>query len=709
MKVVAVIQARMGSTRLPGKVMMELGGHRVLAWCLRAARAAPGVDEVWVATTTLESDDMIADWCRQRDVNCWRGSETDVLDRFRSLAFQIYPNVILRLTGDCPFLDPQVIGAVVRLQRQTGAEYCSNVSPRTYPDGLDVEAMTINALEHAHVEATRPIDRECVTTWIERNRSRFPAETLINPIPGLQDERWVLDTEDDYEFCKALAHRWPWEKGPPSQLDILNILDKEPLLRIPNTQEKMNERHFAALAEEPIHERKYERSQAQFEKAKAVIPLAAQTFSKSYLQYPQPSPLFVSHGQGALVWDIDGNEYIDLVSALLPTVLGYRDSEVDAAIRRQLSSGISFSLATDLEATLSETLCRLIPCAEAVRFGKSGTDVTTAAIRLARAHTGRDRILICGGYHGWADWSADAMRHVGVPDIVRGLTTRIPFGQTPWGTKLAAAVIVEPESNPQYLQELREYCDKTGTVLIFDEVITGFRFDLGGAQKLYNVTPDLACFGKAMANGMPLSALVGRKDIMKRMEPPDNIFYSGTMFGETLSLAAGIATIAKMERDNVPYNLRISGGWLSSQVEEMVEDHGLEDAIELSGDAVFKRLKFRDDQIAALFRKEMIASGTLIIASHNICAAHGLNDLKRVLKSYSHTLPIIEQAVRNGDIEQRLAGATVAPTVRDGLRITSKGPNGPVVGDGIALTSMEHPEGLIDKIADAIKSGKLKS
>jgi len=643
---------------------MPLGGHPVLEWCVRAARAAPGVDEVWVATSELPADDAIATWCEQSVVNYFRGSETDVLKRMMGCAYKTLAKVILRLTGDCPFLDPQVIGAVVRLQKQTGAAYCSNVSPRTYPDGLDVQAMTCDTLEAASIEATRPIDRECVTTWIERNRSRFPAEALINPIPGLQNERWVLDTKEDYEFCVGVALHWPWEKGPPSQLDILGVLDAHPVLRQLNANAIMNERYFDALAEEPIYARSYQRSQAQFQKAKEVIPLGAQTFSKSYLQYPQPSPLFVSHGQGGLVWDVDGNEYVDLVSALLPNILGHRDPDVDQAIRKQLSSGISFSLATELEAQLAETLCRLIPCAEAVRFGKTGTDVTTVAIRLARAHTSRDRVLICGGYHGWADWSVE--RNLGVPVSARSWTVRAPFGTDPEASTFGnfAAVIVEPETNPSYLQRLREYCDATGTVLIFDEVITGFRFDLGGAQKLYGVTPDLATFGKAMANGMPLSALVGRRDIMKRMEPPDNIFYSGTMFGETLSLAASIATIKKLERDDVIPKLWKTGERLWLEAERLMAKHQLGDAIMFRGEAPFMRIKFRDDQIAALFRKEMVASGTLIVASHNLCAAHGPSEITRILRSYDHALGIIREAIDKGDIAERLAGATVGSMVR---------------------------------------------
>lgn len=160
MKVVAVIQARMGSTRLPGKVLMDLGGHPVLEWCERAARAAPGVDEVWVATSNLPADDVISNWCTDGAIPCWRGSETDVLSRFVGAAEASQADVILRLTGDCPFLDPQVIGGVVWLLKATGCEFASNVSPRTYPDGLDVQVFTRDLLVDAACSATRQIDRD---------------------------------------------------------------------------------------------------------------------------------------------------------------------------------------------------------------------------------------------------------------------------------------------------------------------------------------------------------------------------------------------------------------------------------------------------------------------------------------------------------------------------------------------------------------------
>lgn len=665
MNTIIVIQARMGSTRLPGKVLMTLNHHPVLEWCVRACEAAPNADAVMVATSTLEADDAIDQWCDTNGVHCWRGSESDVLARYIGAARVANADIILRITGDEPFVDPRVIAEVIELQKRTGAHYVSNCHPRTYPDGLDVECFTREALEAAHAEATRQVDRDTVTYWIMRNRSRFPAEAVINPVGDMSKERWVLDTERDLKFCQAVAQDWTWSKGPPSMLDIKGVLDRNPELRSINPG-VMNERFYEALAQEDIVTRRYERSQAQLQRAQITIPTAAQTFSKSHIQFAQPSPLFLSHGQGSLVYDVDGNEYVDLVSALLPNVLGYRDTDVDQAIRRQLSAGISFSLATELEARLSETLCRLIPCAEMVRFGKTGTDVTTAAIRLARAYHNRRReqVLVCGGYHGWADWSVE--RNVGVPQRMQEATTRIPFGdRSPALSDIRyAAVIVEPDRDPDYLRWLRGYCHRTGALLIFDEVITGFRYSLGGAQEHYGVTPDLACFGKAMANGMPLSALVGQREIMERMVPPDNIFYSGTFFGETLSLAAGIATIEKMERDRACATLSSVGEFLAMDAEETIQVFGLEDHIELHGHPSFTRLKFSDDDIAALFRREMINSGTLIIASHNVCTAMGMSEMERVGNSYEHACAVVASALAKGDIKERLAGGSIAKGVR---------------------------------------------
>lgn len=639
MKTVAICQARMGSTRLPGKVLLPLyknGNGSSIHSVVEAARAAPGVDDVIVATSTLPGDDVIAAWADKEGVDCFRGSETDVLSRFVGAAEQTGADVIVRLTGDCPLLDPMVIGEVIQLRKMKDVMYATNTDPPTYPDGLDVEVFTREALHLADREAVRPSDRDTVTRWLTRNRHRISAANLVCPLVGLVKERWVLDSPEDYEFIKEIFKRIP-DSHPARYLDILRVLDKEPWLRDHNFHLTRNERHFEALAKEDLGNRSYVRSKAALDHAEHLIPLGAQTFSKSKLQFPVgAAPLFLTHGDGGYCFDVDGNDYVDLVGGLLPNILGYRDPDVDAAIREQLDRGISFSLATTLEADLAERLNFHIPSAEMVRFGKNGSDATTAAIRLARHVTGRDKVMV-GGYHGWHDWSmAVSERTNGIPDLVRSLSDHVLRGHL--FLKETAAVIVEPEFYSQSdLITLQKECTKYGTILIFDEIISGFRCGMGGLQKVTGVTPDLSTFGKAMANGMPISALVGKKQYMKHMP---EISYSGTFFGEALSLAASIATIDKLYKLNVPQQLNVMGAYLRSEIRVLLNKHSVP-TIQLYGEVELNRIKFDTKTIQSLFIQEMAKSGVLIIGSHNTCFAHKKPELDRVLTAWDKTLAVI--------------------------------------------------------------------
>ena len=676
MRTVAIIQARMGSTRLPGKTLADLAGKPVLDWVVRAARAASGVDDVWVATSIAVADDAIANRCQTNGVAIFRGSENDVLDRFAGAVRTSRAEIVVRITADCPLLDPVVIAETVRLRSMTNAAYASNVDPPTWPDGLDCEVVTAEALLAAAAEATRPSDREHVTPFVRNNRDRFTAESLVAPLPGLAAERWTLDTSEDLLFLSALATKLPLDR-PPSYLDVLDVLDNEPSLRKLNENSDRNAGFVASIAGEKIDtNRRYDRSQRMIERAERVIPIGSQTFSKSRLQFPpNATPLFVTHGDGGHVFDVDGNEYVDLVSALLPNVLGYRDPDVDLAIRRQLTRGISFSLPTTLETELAERLVKHIPCAEMVRFGKNGTDATSAAVRLARAATKRDRLAMLG-YHGWQDWYIGATtRNLGVPSAVSALSHLAPYGDlAAIETLLAshpgefAAVILEPmnttEPPPGYLHGLKDLVHRHGALLIFDEIITGFRWSIGGAQARYGVTPDLACFGKAMGNGMPISAVVGRADIMRLME---DIFYSGTFGGEALSLVAAIATIDKIEREGVIDRLWAIGGELLTQIRTRIAGAGLSEAIGLVGAPPWTILTYKDhngtskEAIKTLFLREMISAGVLINASHNVCFAHSATDLGRVLAAYDHALTVLREALDRGDVERHLGNQVIRP------------------------------------------------
>jgi len=422
--------------------------------------------------------------------------------------------------------------------------------------------------------------------------------------------------------------------------------------------------------------RRFDNSRRQLNRALRTIPLGTQTFSKSTMNFVEgSSPLFLDRGVGGRVWDVDGNEFIDYVLGLLPVVLGYCDPDVDAAIRRQLDKGISFSLATKLEADLAERLVRLVPCAEMVRFGKNGSDATTGAIRLARACTGRDRIALCG-YHGWHDWYiGTTTRNLGVPQVVQQLSSKFAYNDAGSLEELLrsdpggfAAVVLEPVSGvepaPEFLQRLRDLTEQYGALLIFDEIVTGFRIDLGGAQKVYDVVPDLACFGKAMGNGMPISAVVGRAEYMRSME---EIFFSGTFGGEALSLAASIATIDKLENEGGIAQIRALGRKLTAGASERLSAHGLDEYFGIGGADWRPTITLKPSPVPAqiavsLFRQELVAEGLLMGGAFNLCLAHAEDEiLDDTLARFARACETAAAALHDAEPERHLKGKPIQP------------------------------------------------
>jgi len=426
---------------------------------------------------------------------------------------------------------------------------------------------------------------------------------------------------------------------------------------------------------DPMSQR-YRNSEQHLERALKVIPLGSQTFSKSFTQYPRGvSPYFIQKGLGARVWDVDGNEYVDFVNGLASITLGYNDPDVNAAVQAQLQEGTIFSLAHPVEIHVAEKLVEMVPCAEMVRFGKNGSDATSGAIRLARAYTGRDRVAVCG-YHGWQDWYiGSTARHRGVPKATRDLTHSFSYNDVASLHKLFkewpdqfAAVILEPanvvDPKPGFLEEVRQLAKQHGALLVFDETITGFRYANGGAQELYGVVPDLATFGKGLANGFPISAVAGRAEVMRLME---EIFFSFTFGGETLSLAASLATLTKLQRLPVVRRVHEQGGKVLAGVGKLIEKHGIGRFLRISGHPSWTFLVFGDAaphgqwEIKTLFLQEIFARGVLFIGSHNMSYAHSDADIEHLLHTYDEVFPILGKAVASPSLKPYLRCATLEP------------------------------------------------
>jgi len=425
--------------------------------------------------------------------------------------------------------------------------------------------------------------------------------------------------------------------------------------------------------------RSYRKSEEYLKRAERTVPLGSQTFSKSRTQFPYGvSPYFVTHARGSRIWDLDGNEYVDFINSLASVTLGYQDPDVTAAVREQLELGVIFSLPHPVEAEVAELICEMVPCAEMVRFGKNGSDATAGAIRLARAYTGRDRVAVCG-YHGWQDWYiGSTARNRGVPRATRELTHAFAFNDL--GSLAAvlerhpgefAAVILEPmnvaDPAPGFIAGVQELARRHGAVLVFDETITGFRYSNGGAQQLFGVTPDLATFGKGLANGFPVSAVAGRRDIMKLME---EVFFSFTFGGETLSLVAARATMQKLKRLPVLADIAARGQRLKDGVAALIRRHDCGELLAVSGHPSWSFLVVRDLEGVSSFTtktlllQELFERGILALGTHNLSYAHSDPDIDLLLTAYDQIFPLLRAGVLDGKMGQLLRCEPLQPLFR---------------------------------------------
>ena len=425
--------------------------------------------------------------------------------------------------------------------------------------------------------------------------------------------------------------------------------------------------------------RRMEKSQEYLALAQRFVPGCSQTFSKAPSQFVQGvSPAFVRRAEGCRVWDVDGNEYIDYVMALGAVILGHKDSDVTRAVAAQLEEGTIFSLPHPLEVDVAMLLADVVPCAEMARFGKNGSDATSGAVRAARALTGRERVACCG-YHGWQDWYiGTTTRNRGVPRAVQDLTSTFGYNDIASLERLFAAypgeiacVILEPigvvEPVDNFLHKVAEITRANGALLVFDEVITGFRLAEGGAQEYYGVVPDFGCFGKAMANGYPISAVVGRRELMQVF---DEIFFSFTFGGETLSLAATQATIAKIRAGHVIDHLWRQGKSIQSEFNALVDGLGLGDLVHCVGLPPRTVVTFKDrdgkDSLAlrSLFQQEMVKRGVLFLVGFNMALAHQDADVDQTLEACRQALDVVAGAVDTNSVERRLDGPMVQAVFR---------------------------------------------
>jgi glutamate-1-semialdehyde 2,1-aminomutase len=433
--------------------------------------------------------------------------------------------------------------------------------------------------------------------------------------------------------------------------------------------------------------RSFERSSAMRARFHELIPGGAHTYAKGDDQWPEHAAPYVARGAGCRVWDVDGNRYIEYGMGLRSVTLGHAHPAVNAAVRESLEMGMNFVRPAAIELACAEAFLELVPGAEMVKFAKNGSDATTAALKLARACTGRDMVAVCADHPFFSvdDWFiATTPLDAGIPSVVADLTVGFRYNDL---TGLEdtfrrypdriALVVLEPERTvppePGYLQGVIDLAHRHGALVLFDEIVTGFRWHRGGAQTEYGVTPDLSAWGKAMANGFALAALAGKREIMElgglTQTERDRVFLLSTTYGaETAGLAAAIATIAVYREEDVTGHLHRQGRRLAAGIGESIRRHGVEDSFSTFGRECCLFYATRDaagnpsQPFRTLFLQETVRRGLLapsLITSY----AHDDRAIDETIGIVDEALAVYADALGNG-IEHFLEGRPVQPVYR---------------------------------------------
>lgn len=662
MKVIAIIQARMGSTRLPNKVMRRICGIPMIGLLLERLARAKRIDQIILATSDDPRNKPLASYVRELGFLVYQGSENDVLDRYYQVAKEAGGDIVVRITGDCPLIDPALVDAVIANFQESKVDCV--VTSLHYPDGLDTEVFSFRALEIAWNQAHEPRQREHVTPYIRESKqftkSTYPYDT------DHSSERWTVDEPEDFVVVKSIfEHFHP--RRDFSWGEVLALNNEHSEIFLANRQIIRNEGAVLGTG------------QKLWKRAKRVIPGGNMLLSKRAEMFlPDQWPTYFSKAKGYKVWDLDGNEYIDMfIMGIGTNTLGYGHAEVDEAVRKTISAGNMSTFNCPEEVYLAERLVELHPWADMVRLARSGGEANAIAIRIARAASGRDKVAICG-YHGWHDWYLAAnlgdeqnltghllpgLEPSGVPKNLRGSVLPFRYNNFPELEELVrnhdiGVIKMEVSRNmgpaDRFLEKVRKLATDNGIALIFDECTSGFRQTFGGLHKLYGVEPDMAIFGKALGNGYAITAVIGKREVM---ESAQSTFISSTFWTERIGPTAGLKTLEIMEQTKSWEQITQTGLDITAKWESLSRRHGL--SITTNGLPSLTGFNFNSPNALAyktLITQEMLTKGYLAGTSVYVCTEHTSEVVAGYFEALDPVFALIKECEDGRDVMTLLKG-----------------------------------------------------
>ncbi len=664
MKILAVVQARMGSVRLPGKVLKKVNGIPLIEVLLLRLSKSKLINQIVIATSIEENNLPLVNHIREIGFEYYQGSEKNVLQRYVDTAKEFSADIVIRITGDCPLIDPVLVDQCINSFLESKMDYLSNSFPATFPDGLDVEIINFKALEKANEMTRSDFDREHVTPFIKN--SGFFTIKNISYEKDLSHLRWTIDNPEDYRvisnvfeyFSPNIYFTWK---------DVLKMTKDKPNLFLDNSEIQRNEGLDLG------------QGQKLWQRAKNIIPGGNMLLSKrSEMFLPKLWPSYFSKAKGCSVWDLDGKEFIDMsIMGIGTNILGYGNEEVDDAVKNSLEKGNMSTFNCPEEVYLAEKLIAMHPWSEMVRLARTGGEANSIAIRIARAASGNDKVAICG-YHGWHDWYLAAnlsaednldthllpgLEAKGVPKNLKNTIFPFQYNRIDELEKLIknqniGAIKMEVQRNippnQDFLEKVRYLATKNNIILIFDECTSGFRESFGGLHLKYNIEPDLAIFGKALGNGYAITAILGKRDIM---ESAQSTFISSTFWTERLGPTAALKTLEVMQRESSWEQITNTGKLIQKFWKDMSKKYNLDMTfIGIPALTAFTINSKYSIEYKTLITQEMLGKGYLAANSVYVCTKHTSDILSGYFEAIDPIFNLIADCENGRDVYSLLKG-----------------------------------------------------
>ena len=663
-KIIAIIQSRLGSLRLQNKALIKIGNKTVLTFLIDRLSKSKFIDDIVIAIPKNKKNIELKNYIKHKKYKFYEGKEYDVLDRFFRTAKTFKGDIIIRITADCPFHDPKLIDEAIKIYNNSKVDILTNYNPPSYPDGYDFSIINFNSLKIANKVAKKSYDREHVVPFII-NSKKFK-KINIRSRKNLSNLRLTLDEQRDYEllvkiFNKIKNYYFSFE-------DIVKLHKKNKKIFDHN---KNIDRDLGS---------KISDGQKLWIKAKNLIPSGNMLFSKnSERLLPGLWPSYYSKAKGINIWDMSGKKYTDMSLMSVGTnVLGYSNTIIDKAVKKAISKGNMSTLNCPEEVELAEKLISIHPWAQMVKFTRSGGEANAVAIRIARSFTKKDGVAVCG-YHGWHDWYLAAnlqnkkilnnhlinnLKIDGVPKSLK--KTIFTFNYNNFeelrnlinknkniGT-VKMEVIRNMEPKKKFLQNIRKLCDEKNLILIFDECTSGFRETYGGIHKKYKINPDMAIFGKAIGNGYPINAIIGKKDLMLAS---NSSFISSTFWTERLGPVAALKTLEIMKKEKSWVTIKNNGKYIKRKWRALIKKYKI--SAKISGLDSMPKFTFNSKYrmiLKTYVTQEMLKLGYLVDEAIYLSTKHNKKNLNKYLKSFEKVLSEINLIKKIKNIKKKCLG-----------------------------------------------------